>query len=134
MTLPSWNLNQFYESIEDNQINKDFKNLNSISKKFQNKYRGKLDSLSSESLLNSLKEYEKVEEVIQKIQSFAYLSYCTDQLEDKIKKFYQEVEEKLSNIEKKVSTYQFGCDDYLVKPFEPAELILRIRFDLIIIC
>ena len=100
MTLPSWNLNQFYESIEDNQINKDFKNLNSISKKFQNKYRGKLDSLSSESLLNSLKEYEKVEEVIQKIQSFAYLSYCTDQLEDKIKKFYQEVEEKLSNIEK----------------------------------
>ena len=33
----------------------------------------------------------------------------------------------LSNIEKKVSTYQFGCDDYLVKPFEPAELILRIR-------
>ena len=82
MTLPSWNLNQFYESIEDNQINKDFKNLNSISKKFQNKYRGKLDSLSSESLLNSLKEYEKVEEVIQKIQSFAYLSYCTDQLED----------------------------------------------------
>ena len=47
MTLPSWNLNQFYESIEDNQINKDFKNLNSISKKFQNKYRGKLDSLSS---------------------------------------------------------------------------------------
>ena len=47
MTLPSWNLNQFYESIEDNQINKDFKNLNSISKKLQNKYRGKLDSLST---------------------------------------------------------------------------------------
>ncbi len=33
----------------------------------------------------------------------------------------------LSNIEKKVSTFQFGCDDYLVKPFEPAELILRIK-------
>ena len=27
MTLPTWNLNQFYESIEDNQINKDFKSL-----------------------------------------------------------------------------------------------------------
>ena len=33
----------------------------------------------------------------------------------------------LSNIEKKVITYQFGCDDYLIKPFEPAELILRIK-------
>ena len=33
----------------------------------------------------------------------------------------------LSNIEKKVSTYRYGCDDYLVKPFEPMELILRIK-------
>ena len=33
----------------------------------------------------------------------------------------------LSDIKKKVSTYNFGCDDYLVKPFEPMELILRIN-------
>ena len=99
MTLPTWNLNQFYESIEDNQINKDFKNLFVKSKNFQNKYRGKLQSLNSKSLLNSLKEYEKIEEIIQKIQSFAYLTYCTDQIVDKFKKFYQEVEEKISNIE-----------------------------------
>ena len=32
MSLPIWNLSQFYESIEDNQINKDFKNLLNISK------------------------------------------------------------------------------------------------------
>ena len=86
-------------SIEDNQINKDFKNLINKSK-VSKKNRGKLGSLTSNSLLRSLKEYEKIEEVILKIQSFAYLSYCTDQLLDKFKKFYQEVEEKLSNIEK----------------------------------
>ena len=39
MTLPTWNLNQFYGSIEDNQINKDFKNLINKSKSFQKKYR-----------------------------------------------------------------------------------------------
>ena len=89
MTLPTWNLNQFYGSIEDNQINKDFKNLINKSKSFQKKYRGNLGSLTSNSLLRSLKEYEKIEEVILKIQSFAYLSYCTDQLLDKFKKFYQ---------------------------------------------
>ena len=66
MTLPTWNLNQFYGSIEDNQINKDFKNLINKSKKFQKKYRGKLGSLTSNSLLRSLKEYEKIEEVISK--------------------------------------------------------------------
>ena len=35
MTLPTWNLNQFYESIEDNQINKDFKSLLISSRNFQ---------------------------------------------------------------------------------------------------
>lgn len=33
----------------------------------------------------------------------------------------------LGNIEKKIVTYNKGCDDYLVKPFEPMELILRIN-------
>ena len=105
MTLPTWNLNQFYESIEDNQINKDFKSLVISSGNFQKKYRGRLQSLNGKSLLRSLEEYEKITEVIQKIQSFAYLTYCTDQLVDKIKKFYQEVEEKISNIEKNLIFY-----------------------------
>jgi len=33
----------------------------------------------------------------------------------------------LGNIEKKIKTFQLGCDDYLIKPFEPIELILRIK-------
>ena len=56
MTLPIWKLNQFYESIEDNQINKDFKNLFIKSKNFQNKYRGNLNLLDRKSLINSLEE------------------------------------------------------------------------------
>ena len=30
-------------------------------------------------------------------------------------------------IEKKTKSYSFGCDDYLIKPFEPIELVLRIK-------
>ena len=118
MSLPIWNLSQFYESIEDNQINKDFKNLLNISQKFQKKYRGKLESLTAKSLYNSLEEFESITEIIQKIQSFAYLTYCTDQLVDKIKKFYQEVEEKISNIEKHLIFYGIELNNLSSKKLE----------------
>ena len=32
-----------------------------------------------------------------------------------------------NQIEKKKASYTNGCDDYLVKPFEPSELLLRIK-------
>ena len=32
-----------------------------------------------------------------------------------------------NQIEKKKASYSNGCDDYLVKPFEPSELLLRIK-------
>ncbi len=32
-----------------------------------------------------------------------------------------------SQIEKKTKSFNFGCDDYLIKPFEPIELVLRIN-------
>ena len=32
-----------------------------------------------------------------------------------------------SQLEKKTKSFNFGCDDYLIKPFEPIELVLRIN-------
>jgi len=32
-----------------------------------------------------------------------------------------------NQLEKKTESYKYGCDDYLVKPFEPLELVLRIN-------
>ena len=56
MTLPTWNLKQFYESIEDNQINKDFKSLLINSGNFQKKYRGKLPLFIEEGIDQKLNQ------------------------------------------------------------------------------
>ena len=69
-------------------------------------------------MLSSLEEYERITEIVQKIQSFAYLTYCTDQLVDKIKKFYQEVEEKISNIEKNLIFYGIELNELSIKKLE----------------
>ena len=93
MSLPIWNLSQFYESIEDNQINKDFKNLLNISQNSKKNIEEN-SSLTAKSLYNSLEEFESIMKIIQKIQSFAYLTYCTDQLVDKIKNFIKKLKKK----------------------------------------
>ena len=31
-----------------------------------------------------------------------------------------------SQIREKTKSYNFGCDDYLIKPFEPIELVLEL--------
>ena len=105
MALPNWNLKKFYDGIDDIKISKDIKVLSAKSEKFSKEYRNKLGSLKDPNLLGSLRDYEKIQETIQKIQSFAYLTYCTNQLNDENKKFYQKIEEKISDIEKNLIFY-----------------------------
>ena len=119
MTLPNWNLKKFYDNIDDNKISKDLKVLSKKSKNFSNEFRNKLGSLKASQLLDSLKEFEKIQEIIQKIQSFAYLSYCTNQLDEKNKKFYQQVEEKISEIEKNLIFYGIELNKLSTKQLLP---------------
>lgn len=86
MTLPTWNLKDFYSSISSNKIQKDIIILEQRINIFSKKYKGKLNSLKKKKLLETLVEFEGIEELSQKIKSFAYLTYCTDQLSEKKKK------------------------------------------------
>ena len=94
MNLPTWNLNEFYSSFKDKQINKDLHNLKEKIRLFSNKYKGKLEKLKKQQLVKTLVEFEKIEEIILKLRSYAYLEYCTDQLNNEKSKFYQNIESK----------------------------------------
>ena len=48
---------------------------------------------------------KKVEEIILKLRSYAYLVYCTDQLNSDKAKFYQYIEESVLDCEKDVIFY-----------------------------
>ena len=104
-TLPEWNLKDFYPSFESKLILKDMNELKKMATLFSKKYKNKLNVLNSSLLVNSLSDYEKLEEKIVSLKSFAFLTYCTDQLNKEKTKFFQKIQEYLSDVEKKTIFY-----------------------------
>lgn len=77
-TLPRWDLSDFYKDINDPQIKSDLQIVAKICSDFENKYKGKLGTLSAKEFGQSLKSYEELQELIGKLFSFAYLVYATN--------------------------------------------------------
>ena len=105
MNLPTWNLSEFYSSLKDDQINNDIRTLKKKIKKFSSKYKGKLKSLENNNLINSLADFEKIEEISLKLRSYGYLIYCTNQLDKDRSKFFQFIEETVLIAEKDIIFY-----------------------------
>ncbi len=94
--LPTWNLVDFYDSIEDKKIEADLNKIAGDVKKFSQEFLGKVVKLDSQELVDSIKKYEKVAELIGKLSSYSYLIYAGDLSNQKNLAFYQNISEKLS--------------------------------------
>ena len=105
-TYPQWNLKEFYDSYKSEKINIDIEKIRSSTLKFNKKYKNTLKNLSNKKIIQSIKEFEIIEERIGKLKSYIYLIYCTNQLDTEIVAFYQKVNEQLTNID---SNLLFFC-------------------------
>src|SRR5208282_351412 len=78
-TLPEWNLEDLYPSMESKAFASDLAKAESESKSFNTAYRGKLDALakkvSGTELLAAIERYEALEELLGRIMSYAGLVY-----------------------------------------------------------
>ena len=105
-TYPQWNLKEFYDSYKSEKIETDIEKIRSSTINFNKKYKNTLKNLSNKKIIQSIKEFEKIEERIGKLKSYIYLIYCTNQLDTEIVAFYQKVNEQLTNID---SNLLFFC-------------------------
>jgi oligoendopeptidase F len=99
--LITWDLSDFYESIEDPKIDKDIVELRNLASAFNQSVKGKLKdpSLSAEQLLIWFTEYESISERVFYLYDYASLSYSTNNLNDKIKSFYSKIDEFKAKIQ-----------------------------------
>ena len=95
--LPNWNLKDFYSSFKDEAISQDLDIFQKFTKTFKENYKDKLLSHSSK-LENIIEEYENGNEIGDKLGNYAFLIYATNMDVPEIVKFYQDINEKLTEI------------------------------------
>jgi len=99
-TLPEWNLEDLYPSMDSRAFKSDLAKAESESKSFNAAYRGKLEALakknSGSGLLEALQRYEGLEELLGRIMSYAGLVYSGDTTDPARMKFYGDTQEKIT--------------------------------------
>ena len=94
--LPVWDLSEFYESVDDVNIDKDLQAYEKKAKNFCKKYKGRVKDLTIDEYLSAFKDLESLKRIAGKLGGFAHLNATTNMLDTKATALYQKVEEKLS--------------------------------------
>lgn len=90
-----WDLGYLYKSIDDKAIMRDKKLIETLSKQFTKKYKGKINSpkLSAPFLSQAIKEIEALDEKLYILGNYSSYLHSQDTKSEKIGAFYQETKE-----------------------------------------
>jgi oligoendopeptidase F len=96
--LPEWDLSDLYPSSDGPEITKDISDAGKVAEKFAKRYQGKLRDLDGDTLAKAIVDYEKIDEVLSKIMSYASLLYSADMMDPANSRFYQSMQEAVTGI------------------------------------
>ncbi len=96
--LPSWDLTDLYPAPDSAELTADLDRAEAAAKAFDTAYAGKVAGLSGADLASVLAEYERIEEILGRLMSYAQLQFSTDSSDPGIGKFYQSVNERVTTI------------------------------------
>ena len=99
--MPEWNLTHLYPAMESQQFAADMAASDAECKAFASTYRGKLDALAvgpsaSQNLAEAVIRYEKLDDLMGRLMSYAGLVYSGNTTDAVIAKFYGDTQERLT--------------------------------------
>ncbi|MEW6615633.1 MAG: M3 family oligoendopeptidase [Thermodesulfobacteriota bacterium] len=97
-----WNLADLYQGIEDSRIEEDIERLRCGISNFSKEYRGKVRDLDPKGLFTALYKLEGLNQLLGKIESFAFLNYSTRSQDAKAGAFLQQAFELESEFQRDI--------------------------------
>ena len=96
--LPSWDLGDLYPGPDSKALAADFTRAEAEAKAFAARYETKLAGLSGAALAEAIAGFERIEEILGRIASYAQLLFAGDSTDAGIGKFYQTTTERITTI------------------------------------
>ena len=96
--LPAWDLSDLYASADDPAVAADLARAEQTAESFAQAHGGTLASLSGAALAAVVAEYERIQEVLGRVASYAQLLFAGDSTDPVIGRFYQTVNERVTAI------------------------------------
>ncbi|MGE5146616.1 MAG: M3 family oligoendopeptidase [Candidatus Eiseniibacteriota bacterium] len=96
--LPEWNLADLYAGPEAPDLKRDLDGTEAGAVAFRDRYQGKLATLDGAALGAAIADYEKIDEVLARIMSYASLVYAGNMADPAIGRFYQTMQERVTAI------------------------------------
>ena len=96
--LPTWDLADLYPSPDSPAVEADFAGAEQAARAFAAAHQGKLAGMPGGALAAAIAEYERIEEVLGRLMSYAQLLFAGDSTNAEIGRFYQTVSERVTAI------------------------------------
>ncbi|WP_245297098.1 MULTISPECIES: M3 family oligoendopeptidase [Rhodomicrobium] len=100
--MPGWNLADLYPGTDSPELKRDLEKGVAEADAFATRYQGKLSELAAKdgakNLFACLQDFERLQDTLGRIGSFAYLNYVTKVDDPARAKFFGDIQEKLTTI------------------------------------
>jgi oligoendopeptidase F len=99
--LPEWDLSALYPSMDSPAYAEDLQKAAALCKEFNQTWRGRLETIAKSAagardLAEAISAYEKIDDLLGRIISYAGLVYAGDTTDPKRAKFYGDAQEKIT--------------------------------------
>jgi oligoendopeptidase F len=97
-TLPEWDLADLYPARDSARLTEDLADSAAATARFRDRYAGTLADLSGAALAEAIALYERLQETLGRILSYAYLAYACNMSDAENGRFFQDMQEKVTDI------------------------------------
>ncbi len=97
-TLPNWDLSDLYPGPDSAELQRDLSLAEEEAQQFNQRYQGRVAELDGPALAAAIAAYERLDERITRVMSYAYLRYAEAVAEPERGRFLQTMQEHATNI------------------------------------